>query len=465
MNGEVISISQATRSTIGTVVQASELFHNLPVRRMSLISEEESIHIMEELKAIALLNPSVEFQISLDIGGKICWKSASFLTRFGQIYSPGFADHAFHLSYVDKAVRVKGFVSRIQRHAKISLLFVNKKDTSKSEMNDRLTQLLRIALCDGRKQPVYFISVETINSELGDKELKIIERRVMKALVAGQVPIETEAAKTKSNMESSQVTVGSMATRPSTSLSICDSAVKKIEKSRPTTASSEYIPKRARISCYNDPTNRQLPRALKQMKRLNESAPLVAANISKEDIKSIEPMAQVNNMFIICRVFQKDTQLIAALDQHAADERCLLERTWLESVRGAGSYALRSKQLPEAVELNIAVDLSIAQHLSGYLKLWAIELLVKNGSLFVTRIPEIIANRVESGHHDQIEETIELLLQEDRHKAIPSSLDILSNKIKQANVGDKKAAFQLYSLCPAPLFELFQSAACRSKFQ
>ena len=123
--------------SVGTEVEVSDLFYNLPVRKKFLKKDDtERKKVIELIKAYALVNPEVEFILFAEGREKLNLKRNSLRKRVEEIFETSVEE----LNEEREGVRLKAFVARNQKKGRF-YLFINSRPIQNKNLKEYLKKV------------------------------------------------------------------------------------------------------------------------------------------------------------------------------------------------------------------------------------------------------------------------------------------------------------------------------------
>jgi DNA mismatch repair protein MutL len=337
----------------GTLVEARDLFFNIPARLKFLKAQGTELSFIGELVAkIALANPQTQFQFLHD--GKLLAHypvREEFSSRLAGALGREAAEQLHFFEYKDGAVEIHGYAGEpglTRSNARGIYLFVNRRPVHDRLLSHGVLEAYRHLIPKDR-YPVTILFVEVhpsdvdVNVHPSKWEIKFVDsatvhRSVLVSIrrLLEKAPWVREKEEWKEGRESSEV----------------------------------YIPFRSEFA---DPFIQE---------PLGEEA-----WGGKGIISQISYLGQIDKTYLL---FTSSEGLIL-VDQHAAHERILWERLWQEF--SSATVHRQSLLFPEIVEFSFAEARAAAEHLSDLNKM-GFEIMPSGGRTFwVKAVPEILASR------------------------------------------------------------------------
>jgi DNA mismatch repair protein MutL len=112
--GKIDSVSESG-SAPGTIIEVSDLFHNVPARKKFLRGEEtESARIIHQMQSLALAHPGVALSLSRD--GRTLWQAAptnDLLVRVRDLFGNGLTDRLMPLAtHRENEIELRGLIAK-----------------------------------------------------------------------------------------------------------------------------------------------------------------------------------------------------------------------------------------------------------------------------------------------------------------------------------------------------------------
>ncbi|KAL2833291.1 hypothetical protein BDW59DRAFT_138427 [Aspergillus cavernicola] len=183
--------------------------------------------------------------------------------------------------------------------------------------------------------------------------------------------------------------------------------------------------------------------------------------LRKQDLGTAKVMGQVDQKFILVEMqSQAQTSTLALIDQHAADERCRVERLFEELF--AGPNGVQAIQVDPIVFDIPANEAFLFKRQADFLRSWGIEYVVEqdtrgsNASVSVSQLPTLIAERCRT-EPDLIVNIIRDEIWKRSENGGPRPQTPATGKPEQSDDWIGRLAG-----CPQGILDLLNSRACRT---
>lgn len=195
--------------------------------------------------------------------------------------------------------------------------------------------------------------------------------------------------------------------------------------------------------------------------------------LRRQDLESAEVVAQVDQKFILAKLPSSsahDAQsgaILALIDQHAADERCRVERLYGELFTSTGDWEQVQTISVEPIMFEAPVpEKSLFKRHRRFFRSWGVEYRVEQGSnsrlcVSVHSLPSLIAERCRT-EPNLVPDLIrgEIWRREENGK--PGTADLGHGSHHNHRGSTKKSWVERLNGCPQGLLDLLNSRACRT---
>jgi DNA mismatch repair protein MutL len=331
----------------GTVITVQDLFFNVPARRKFLKSNQtETSHIINLMTLNSLPYPNIAFKL-IDNGKEVfsIEKGMDLKTRIGILFGPDFADALLPVDWKSLEMRIGGYVSKPEftfSNKSKEYFFVNNRASQNKTLLYAVTQGYRTLVPSDRNPFCFlFISVEPSKVDVNIHPTKRDVRFVNEAVARDAV-----VCAIKSSLDSFYDMPTFAASRVAVEAPGQESGVKE--------ALGHFFEAQAKAPAVRSHTHPAASAGVPPKPAHQPEADL----IPRGDIK-VKPfvLGQTNKLYILAEM----SDGIVIIDQHAAHERILYEKT-MAAIREK-RLDVQKLLLPVTVELPKAQAAFVSQHI------------------------------------------------------------------------------------------------------
>lgn len=329
--GKIVSVKDGG-CPVGTVVEAKNLFFNIPARLKFLKSTQtEFSHIAEIVSRLALAHPQVQFQL-LHNGQKVfdLAKTEDLKERMGELIGREARGQLLPFEVREGYLQVKGYISHpsFTRSRPNGIhVFINRRFVKDRLLTRAMYEAYR-NIIPRERYPVALLMVEAdpaavdvnvhpTKSEVRFREPNFIYQKVLAGVRAGLSQVATPA-------------------QPAAELKSWDSMRER-----------RWQPRERGYQGQGPPAS--------FLAETGEEERIVSL-LPRGFFSSLQIIGQAKNSFIIC---QSDTQLVL-IDQHAAHERIVFEK--LKQGFRAGKVASQFLLIPVQLDLTLKEVAAVNQN-------------------------------------------------------------------------------------------------------
>lgn len=344
--GKILDIKDAGLAR-GTIITVQDLFYNVPARRKFLKSNQtETSHIINLMTLNALPYPEVAFKL-IDNGKEVfsIEKGMDLKARIGVLFGHDFADALLPVDWKSLEMRIGGFISKPEftfSNKSKEYFFVNNRASQNKTLLFAVSEGYRTLMPAGRNPFCFlFISVDPskvdVNIHPTKRDVRFVNEAAARDAVVSAVRSSLDLFYDMPAFAANKVTVETP--RP-------ESGVKD--------ALGRFFDSQAA-----GPVDRAHKRpALSSAISFQEHKRPEAEPLPRGDIQVIPfVLGQTNKLYILAET----PDGIVIIDQHAAHERVLYERTM--AAIGGGRLDIQKLLLPVTVELPKAQAAFVSQHI------------------------------------------------------------------------------------------------------
>lgn len=195
--------------------------------------------------------------------------------------------------------------------------------------------------------------------------------------------------------------------------------------------------------------------------------------LRKQDLESAEVVAQVDQKFILAKLPSSsahDVQpgaILALIDQHAADERCRVERLYGELFTSTGDWGQVQTISVEPIMFEAPVtEKSLFKRHRRFFRSWGVDYRVEQGSnsrlcVSVQSLPSLIAERCRT-EPNLVTDLIRSEIWKREENGKPGTANLGQGSHHNDQDSTKKSWVERLNGCPQGLLDLLNSRACRT---
>ncbi len=352
--GKVGEIREAGMSK-GTVVTVQDLFFNVPARRKFLKTHQtETGHILNVVTLSALAHTAVAFKL-VDNGKEVVAieKGMDLKARVGALYGADFADALLPVDWKSLAVRISGYISKPEftfSNKSKEYFFVNERPVQNRTLLYAVSEGYRTLMSNDRNPFCFlFISIDPshidVNIHPTKREIKFLNDTTVRDAVVQAVRSSLEA--------NYDMPVFGSGEAPDPDAQPCAGSVQDAMK--------RYFETPPGAGAYTKPTYPAGPATGIGARQPAGDQPLphpafMSAAVSK---KAPFVIGQTHSLYLVAEAADG----IVIIDQHAAHERVLYEKT-MEAIREK-KLDVQRLLLPVTIELPKATAVFVTEHLGS----------------------------------------------------------------------------------------------------
>ncbi|KAL4755180.1 hypothetical protein BDW72DRAFT_55452 [Aspergillus terricola var. indicus] len=181
-----------------------------------------------------------------------------------------------------------------------------------------------------------------------------------------------------------------------------------------------------------------------------------SGKLHKCDLQTARVIGQVDRKFILVEITDADTSTLVLIDQHAADERCRVERLFEDFFNGSEVQTIEVEPMVIAIP---PAETSLFKQQAEFFQSWGIEYTIEHAtrndkaSISVSALPTLIAERCRA----EPEQLIGILRAEIWKRAEERPQTSIA---KRADSGEDW--IRQMAGCPQGILDMLNSRACRS---
>ncbi|KAL5000663.1 hypothetical protein BDV10DRAFT_31387 [Aspergillus recurvatus] len=181
-----------------------------------------------------------------------------------------------------------------------------------------------------------------------------------------------------------------------------------------------------------------------------------SGKLRKRDLQAARVIGQVDRKFILVQMGRMDASTLVLIDQHAADERCRIERLFEDFFNGSEVQTIEVEPVVIAIP---AVETSLFRRQAKFFQSWGIEYAIEHtartdkASIAVSALPTLIAERCRA----EPEQLIGILRAEiwKRTEGRPQTSVV-------GRAGSGEDWIRQIAGCPQGILDMLNSRACRT---
>ncbi len=349
-----------TGSPPGTIIEANNLFFNIPARYKFLKTTTTELgHITHYISQIALAHPQVQLSLYHQDKPLIEVTSNDARERIAELYGINLAKQLIAVEHENDKLRLSGYVSRPQlsrTNRDYQSVFVNRRLVKDRLINRAAYDAYQRLLPRGR-HPIWVLFLEVapelvdVNVHPAKTEVRFSHPQAIRQLVVDGI---RQALATVSATPQFSISPSPLANPAHNAVEI------NVHQQQIKDALAHYL--ETRISAEAPPWKPTPPNTKPDVKSEPEPQPQLdltpeTAPSNAQFFSSLIPIGQFNRTFILCQSQQE----LVIIDQHAAHEKVLYEKL----VNNLLSSSVPKQQLlfPQTLELSHREVSVIEEHI------------------------------------------------------------------------------------------------------
>ena len=387
-NGEMKTSHVA--SSVGTIFDVKNLFHNVPVRLKFLKNPKtEFAYIQEVVTQIALANPNVG--IVLKNNGKEIFKTSSsdfLLSTINEIFSSNLQDKLLEVNNSDifNNFYLKGYISAptLEKSSKKSMYFyVNKRPVKCSVFSKAIDMVYKTRMAKG-KYPMVVLNLSVdpafidVNIHPQKKEIKYSDANKVFSFLFNSLNKVLENANYLQQDE--------IALNLNYRFKNANAFNSKFSQEEDDIVISEHeISNDTQISLYSLQNNSEKKDANKDFSQYNYQNSYETKTIAQDHNKPKELSFKVIGQFLDTYIIFEESNNLYIIDQHIADERVIYNN--LKANRESASQIILISDLFDLNEK----DWAFFEENREFFKKYGYEYILKEPNKFMFRkIPQVL---------------------------------------------------------------------------
>ncbi|MDP8262371.1 MAG: DNA mismatch repair endonuclease MutL [Candidatus Ancaeobacter aquaticus] len=411
--GKIVSVKDIGINR-GTIISVQDLFFNVPARKKFLKTPHtEMSHIVNMVTLNAL--PYDEIAFSLTDNNKKVFdieKGMDLKTRITQLYGSDCVDQLIAVDWKSLDVKIRGFISKPEHtflNRSKQYYFVNNRACNNRTMLYALSQGYRTLIPDNRHPMCFlFISINPkkvdVNIHPTKRDVRFTDEYIVKNAI---IECVRDAFQKSYDMPSFEIAQGSQhEARPENEHhEKVQTAIKRFFGSQDNAGAFQKTQR-----TYNNAFHNKS--GIHDNKDYSQETMDVASNAEMPRL-----LGQAHSLYIVC----EDTDGIIILDQHAAHERVLYEKT-MYAMKNC-SIDSQKLLLPVTIEVSKSQHIFLSQHEELFKKAGIEINNFGDNTIIIDSVPPFVRT------HAIKELMIDIISQIEEESRITKTNDILEEKL------------------------------------